>query len=195
MSEIPLRLRLNADFGVELDIEGGTGKKTAPIIVTARTVEEAVTTQMQVLRCIGKGRRIAWHLLSQEAADIAPKAVRTMIETVEFAGDEVITQQEGWYFVLEALPAGYSAAVPGAPRIRGHKVRLAIPVRTRLAALRRLHGLRSEGVRDGLLRCIRWVWRQGYVYVYRADCPAEVDGADVEAVRRNSHAPSRNSST
>ena len=184
MSEIPLRLRLNADFGVELDIEGGTGKKTAPIIVTARTVEQAVATQMQVLRCIGKGRRIAWRLLSQESADIAPKAVRTTLETVEFAGDEVVTQKEGWYFVLEALPAGYSAAVPSPRGFQDTRSGLRFPYELGWLHYDDFTDYEAKASGMGCSAAYGGFGVKGTLYVYRADCPAEVDGADVEAVRR-----------
>lgn len=184
MSEIPLRLRLNADFGVELDIEGGTGKKTAPIIVTSRTVEEAVATQMQVLRCLGKGRRIAWRLLGQKAADIAPNAVRTLIETVQFIGDEVITQQEGSYFVLEALPGGYSSAVPAAHGFEDPDSGLRLP--------HELGWLHYDGFTDyeqqapgmGCSGAYGGFGVKGTVYVYRGGCPADVDGVEVEPVRQ-----------
>lgn len=184
MSEMPLRLRLKADFGVELEIDGGTGKKTAPIIVTARTVEEAVATQMQVLRCIGKGRRIAWRLLSQEAADIAPKAVRVLIETVELTETEAITQREGYYFVLEALPAGYSESTPQARGFEDPYGELKLPYQ--------LGWLHYDGFTDykakssglGCSGAYGGAGVKGTVYVYRADCPADADGADVEAVRR-----------
>ena len=184
MSEIPLRLRLNADFGVELDIEGGTGKKTAPIIVTSQTVEEAVATQMQVLRCIGKGRRIAWRLLSQEAADIAPKAVRTIIETVEYAGDEVVTQREAYYFVLEALPAGFSAAVPEPSGFEDPTSGLRLPYQLGWLHYDGFTDYEAKAAGMGCSGAYGGFGVKGTVYVYRADCPAEADGADVEAARR-----------
>lgn len=112
---VMLREMLLRDFGVDLPIAGGGGRRADPIVVTTATLQEAVDVQMQVHRCIGKGRQIAWRLEDTTVADPATKLVRAGLETVTFLEDQVKTNGEGLYFVFEALPAGASAAVLPAP--------------------------------------------------------------------------------
>lgn len=117
MTEHPLTLRemLLRDFGVDLPISGGGGRRQEPIVITSATVQEAVDVQMQVHRCIGKGRQIAWRLEDTAVADPASKLVRAGLETVAFLEDQVRTNGEGLYFVFDALPVGASATVLPAP--------------------------------------------------------------------------------
>jgi hypothetical protein len=100
-----LRELLLTDLSTDLPIRGGSGSKAAPIVVTSPGLQPAVDAQMEVLRCLGAGRRVAWRLTGQEVVVPEQKLVRAAIETVAFADREVVTQQEGLYFVVEALPA------------------------------------------------------------------------------------------
>ena len=99
-----LRERLLSDFGVDLPIRDGTGIRGAPIVVAGANLQHCVDVQMQVLHCLGKGRRAAWRLLGQEVVAPERRVVRAAIETVVAHEQEVVTQQEAIYFVLEALP-------------------------------------------------------------------------------------------
>lgn len=91
------------DFEIDLPIHGGTGNKASPVVVTSPTLQEAVDVQMQVLRCLGIGRRIAWRVIEQEVVQSADKTVRVGIETIRFTEWEVEIQRESCYFVLDAL--------------------------------------------------------------------------------------------
>jgi len=94
------------DFGLDLPISGGGGKKAEPIVISTATLQEAVDAQMQVHRCIGKGREIAWRLEDSAVVNPAQKLVRAGLETITLTADQVLTNGEGLYFVIEALPTG-----------------------------------------------------------------------------------------
>src|SRR4051794_29233800 len=56
---------LKRDFGLVLRIGGGTGQsRDNPIIVLPQSDAEADQTEMQLLRGLGKGRKILWRTLS-----------------------------------------------------------------------------------------------------------------------------------
>ncbi len=97
------------DFGLDLPIHGGTGTKASPVVITSPTLQEAIDVQMQVLRCLGMGRRVAWRLLEQEVVQSVDRTVRAGIETIQFTEGEVAIQTEGFYFILNALTPGANA--------------------------------------------------------------------------------------
>jgi len=111
-----LRAHLLRDFGVDLPLEGGFGEKCSPIVVTAPDMQQAVEVQMQVLACHGKKRRVTWRLLDQQVVAPTSRVVRTSLQTVELTATEVVTQEEGLYFSLDALPTGASALDLPLPR-------------------------------------------------------------------------------
>ena len=99
-----LRVHLLRDFGVDLPIEGGFGEKDAPVVITEPDLQQAVDVQMKVLECHGKKRRVAWRVLDQQVMSLSSRVVRTSLETIEVTATEVVTQEEGLYFVFDALP-------------------------------------------------------------------------------------------
>ena len=101
---LTLRERLLRDFGVDLPIHGGTGRRDAPIVVSTADLQSAVDVQMTAIGCFGKGRGIAWRLVEQEIVDAGLRTVRVGIETVEIGERDVTTQQEACYFALDAMP-------------------------------------------------------------------------------------------
>jgi hypothetical protein len=100
----PLSLRemLLRDFGVDLPIKGGFGRKESPIIVIAKDLQSAVDIQREVLRCLGLGRRVVWRFLEHEV-HLPDGTVRAGIETVSLTDTEVLTTREAYYFVFNAL--------------------------------------------------------------------------------------------
>jgi len=108
-----LRARLYRQFGVDLAIRGGIGLETAPIVVTAETLQDAVDVQVQVLHCLARGGGTAWRLIGQEV--VGPRLVRTVIDALALKNDEVFGRQEAIHFVLEALPADMATASLPAP--------------------------------------------------------------------------------
>ena len=117
MTERPMALRemLQRDFGVDLPISGGGGRRVDPIVVHTSSLQEAVDVQMQVHRCIGKGRRIAWRLEDTTVAEPERKLVRSGLETVIFLDDQVRTNGEALYFIFEALGDGGTTVSLPAP--------------------------------------------------------------------------------
>ena len=111
-----LRAKLLRDFGVDLPLEGGFGKKDAPIVVTAPDLQQAVDVQTRVLACFGKRRRATWRVLNQQVVSPTRRMVRTSLETVRVTETEVVTQEESLYFSLAALPMGSSALALPLPR-------------------------------------------------------------------------------
>jgi hypothetical protein len=100
---------LLADFGLDLPILGGAGKKASPVVITSPTLQEAVDVQMQVLRCLGIGRRVAWRVVEQEVLQSADRTVRVGIETIQFTGQEFASLRESYYFILKAMRADATA--------------------------------------------------------------------------------------
>lgn len=111
-----LRDRLIREFGVNLPIDDGSGEEAEPIVVTATDLQQAVDTQMQVLRWLGEARRVAWRLAGQEISALALKVVRADIETVTPHEHEVVSRKEAHYFVLQALSADDTTFSLPAPR-------------------------------------------------------------------------------
>jgi len=110
-----LRVRLHREFGVDLPIGDGSGQEAEPIVVTAADLHEAVDTQMAVLRCLCKSRRVAWRLKGQELVSAERRIVRADIETVALHEHEIVSGNEVRYFVLETLSADcttFSLPVP-----------------------------------------------------------------------------------
>ena len=139
-----LRDRLLREFGVDLPIRDGSGQEAEPIVVTAADLQEAVDTQMEVLRCLGEAHRVAWRLIGQELVSAARKIVRADIETVAPHEHEVVSRKEARYFVLEALSAdGTTFSLPVPTRVRGPAFRRAPPSPTGLAASQRRHRQRA----------------------------------------------------
>jgi len=108
-----LRERLRRQFGVDLAIRGGVGLETAPIVVTADALQDAVDVQMQVLRCLARAGGAAWRLVGQRV--VGPRLVRAVVETLTVKDDEVVGRQEAIHFALDALPADMATTSLPAP--------------------------------------------------------------------------------
>lgn len=93
-----LKELLERDFGLVLDISGGTGQsKNDPIHILSNTINDALYTESLVLRGLGKGRGILWRTLSVEYVD-GTEIIQRKIETKEVRKDEIISQVENYYF-------------------------------------------------------------------------------------------------
>ena len=104
-----LREFLKRSFQVDLPIRGGDGNRATPIVVETPVLQAAVDVMAAVLRCVGVARRVGWRLLDFEVVSSADQLVRAGIETVRFEDGKVVSQLEGFYFVLAALPSDSTA--------------------------------------------------------------------------------------
>lgn len=177
-----LRDRLLRDFGVDLPIRDGSGQEAEPIVVTAADLQEAVDTQIEVLRCLGEAHRVAWRLIGQELVSAVRKIVRVDIETVAPLEHEVVNRKEARYFLLEALSADgttFSLPVPSGFADLRSGVRLP----TQLGWLHLSGATDNEPDSPGLGWSVAYdsLAIQGTVYVY--DKGERRNSADVESVR------------
>lgn len=90
---------LKRDFGLELDIAGGTGQsKNDPIYVLSPSEKEASRTEVLVLRGLGKGRGILWRTVNIEIMS-GMEVIQRKIETKEIHESEIVSQIENYYFL------------------------------------------------------------------------------------------------
>jgi len=174
---------LLADFGLDLPIQGGTGKKASPVVITSPTLQEAVDVQMQVLRCLGMGRRVAWRLIEQEVLQSADRTVRTGIETIALAGREFARQGENYYFVLEALrPEANACSLPEPSGFSDSRSGFKLPYQ--LAWLHFKNALDNESQNPGLgiTAAFGGIAIKAHVYIYASIDPPAAD-AGVESDR------------
>ena len=59
-----LKEALKADFGIEVKIAGSSGGREDPFVIEACAAAEAVRSQLDLLRGLGRGRRELWRLLA-----------------------------------------------------------------------------------------------------------------------------------
>jgi hypothetical protein len=113
-SENRIKNLLKQDFGMDLNISGGSGQsREDPIIVLSDTETEAAHTELLVLRGIGKGRNLAgqnggggflWRSVGINlVSESSPQIVQRKIETKEIRSDEIVTQTENYYFSRKNL--------------------------------------------------------------------------------------------
>ena len=92
-----LKELLESDWGYKLDIAGGSGKRLDPVEILSDDEDEASLTELLVLRGLGKGRRVMWRTMGIGRCPDTQLVKRT-IETKDVLEDEIITQQESYYF-------------------------------------------------------------------------------------------------
>jgi hypothetical protein len=105
MSSIDLKKLLKNDFGIDLDIAGGTGGSgDDPIIVLSQSHEEALRTENMALKGLGLGRQVYWRSIGLEPIPSnSKKTYQRKIETIQLTNDQVITQKENYYFSRERI--------------------------------------------------------------------------------------------
>ena len=97
-----VRVMLERDFGYELDISGGGGRTIdEPMLLQSTSYDDALHTQMLVLRGLGIGRGVFWRILGTELiATGLGKIHRKKIETKKVGEKNVVTQVENYYFAF-----------------------------------------------------------------------------------------------
>jgi hypothetical protein len=95
-----LKDMLARDFGLNINISGGSGRNYSdPIVILDTNSYQALDTQMKLLLGLGMGRAIYWRVLersTQQSGDCVIEKIE--IETKELTESEIITQQEVYYF-------------------------------------------------------------------------------------------------
>src|SRR6187402_3166898 len=102
-----LRDLLRNDFGVDLQISGGTGNSLGnPIIIHRTRLNDYVGTEYTILKFIGLGRRIQWKTIGQESLTHNTRKIdKIKIETKEIKEEQIIDQIENYYFdITECIP-------------------------------------------------------------------------------------------
>ena len=111
---LSLKELLKRDFGLNLNIAGGSGQsREDPILVLSDTETEATLTELSVLRGLGMGRNLAdqnrgggflWRSIGINLiSESSPQIVQRKIETKEIRPDEIVTQTENYYFSRKNL--------------------------------------------------------------------------------------------
>jgi hypothetical protein len=110
MSGALIRNLLKKDFGLDLNIAGGTGQSADdPIVVKSSSESEASKTEFLVLRGLGKGRGIHWRSLGTAIVSSSPGSIiQRKIETKDARPEQVISQVENYYFRRSEAPPSSS---------------------------------------------------------------------------------------
>ncbi len=104
---------LAADFGIEVKIACGSGLRADPYVIEACSTVEAVRTQLNLLRGLGRGRCEPWRLFSVETPVGENAGFQSVqIEAVRFTDEEIITEKRALYFDITAVEGGPDAGVP-----------------------------------------------------------------------------------
>jgi hypothetical protein len=95
-----LKELLFLDYGVSLPISGGSGNSIDnPIVMHREGVNDYVSTEYFILKCLGIGRGIEWKTIRQELLEHEGKSIdKIKIETKQLTETEVITTIENYYF-------------------------------------------------------------------------------------------------
>ena len=103
-NRIELRSLVQRDCGLNLNIAGGFGgSPNDPIVVNSLDPLEVASTEMLILRCIGRGRSILWRTLSGKPIESDGKwLAQVKIETKEINSTEIVRQRENYYFDVSA---------------------------------------------------------------------------------------------
>jgi hypothetical protein len=183
MSTTPsLRERLLEAFGEDLPIHGGSGLESAPIVVTAGDLQDAVDVQTRVLHWLGRGSGAAWRLTGLAVVEPEHRVVRATIESIVARGHEVVAHKEAIYFVLEALPT--DAATMSLPAPSGFvDPRSGVQLPIQLGWLHLSHATDNEPGSPGLGWSVTYesLAIKGTVYVYARG--ERLDTDDVESAR------------
>ena len=105
-----LRQLLKADFGIEVLVQGGTGRADDPFVIESCSAMDATRTQLNLLRGLERGRGELWRLL--QAEPVAPAVQRLHIKTVLFTRDEIISETRRYYFDVSQVDGVPDAAAP-----------------------------------------------------------------------------------
>lgn len=104
---INLKLRLLADFGIDVLIEGGRGSRADPYVISPCLADMATQTQLDLLRGLGKGRQELWRLTDAEMVPEAKASIQVInLEAFSLTQHEAVTEFRSCYFDVSKV-AGF----------------------------------------------------------------------------------------
>lgn len=179
-----LKEMLLHDFGLDLPITGGLGQSpNDPIIISSSSPEEVAHTEVNVLRCIGKGRRIFWRTLEKSSqAQGGLWLEKIKIETKQITEKEIITQRENYYFLVETQ-ALEEKPIPVAVKIGTGKAAISLP--TEIGWFHFDSIIDNEPSHPGLGQTLYYgaPGSKVTIYVYNSQLSDIPDGVDSEIIR------------
>jgi hypothetical protein len=104
-----VRDALKADYGIDVRIGSGTGVRNDPFVIEPCTTAEAVRTQIDLLRGLGRGRRELWRLLRVEPFN---GLQRLVFDAIWFTETEIISETRSLFFDLGAVAGIPDANAP-----------------------------------------------------------------------------------
>jgi hypothetical protein len=108
-----IREALKADFGIDVLIRGGSGRMVDPFVIDPCSSRDAIRTQLNLLRGLGRGRQELWRLLEAEAdREVAPTMQKLRIEAVSFTQVEIVTEVRSLYFDVSHIDGTPDASAP-----------------------------------------------------------------------------------
>lgn len=110
-----IKLRLLADFGINVLIERGRGSRADPYVISPCSADMATQTQLDLLRGLGKERQELWRLTDAGMLKDAEAPIQILeLKTFSLTPDEVITEFRSCYFDLSKVTGSPSPNNPGA---------------------------------------------------------------------------------
>lgn len=92
------------DWGLDLPILSGEGRKDAPYRLAVATREEASRVELQVLWCVGCGLNRFWRVLGRRPRGPEFPGVEVLeVETIQLTETEIITENHSFHFEIGAL--------------------------------------------------------------------------------------------
>lgn len=92
------------DFGIEVPLINGTGKRNDPFKIAAADKHEYSFLQGRLLTGIGIGRNIFWRYLNKEILNEGGRATeKVLLNIVELTKEQIVTIEEAYYFDVSEL--------------------------------------------------------------------------------------------
>lgn len=98
-----IKAMLLQDFGIDVRISGGEGKRDDPYVIEACDAEEAALTQWNFLRGLGYGRGTLWRIVEWTSCDVGSATEVLQIEQIHFGETVVNSTLISYYFDTRAV--------------------------------------------------------------------------------------------
>lgn len=93
-----IRELLKQDYGIDVWISAGTGRRDDPYVIENCGAQEAALTQLQLLRGIARGLCELWHIIEWKPCDVGSATEVIRIDALRFTPTEIETTTRAVYF-------------------------------------------------------------------------------------------------
>jgi hypothetical protein len=116
------REQIMRDFGLDLPIGSGSGSSRGdPLVILTANPDDAVLTEMLLLRCVGKVFDKLWRVRARSVMDGQWRNLEQVrVETKQLTATQIITETVNHYFDVSALLANKEVSSHEARQVPGY---------------------------------------------------------------------------